>query len=191
MSARNLIGKGDRNAFGPLKRHGTSEFARLAQSFLEMARRLNARSSFISTFATHVSHELKSPLTSIQGAAELLRDDIDAPAPAMSDAGPPKIPRQYRRRCRPAGENLHPLARFRPRRKPHRGRLGKTVVLDHRFALRLFLRSISTPAASSIPPCAYPRKMPTSFLPILPTTRRGMAARRSISRPRGRAICCG
>jgi signal transduction histidine kinase len=75
----NLIGKGDREALRPLKRHGTSEFARLSQSFLEMARRLNARSSFISTFATHVSHELKSPLTSIQGAAELLRDDVDAP----------------------------------------------------------------------------------------------------------------
>jgi signal transduction histidine kinase len=45
-----------------------------------MARRLNTRSSFISTFATHVSHELKSPLTSIQGAAELLRDDVEAPA---------------------------------------------------------------------------------------------------------------
>jgi signal transduction histidine kinase len=44
-----------------------------------MASRLNTRSSFISTFATHVSHELKSPLTSIQGAAELLRDDVDAP----------------------------------------------------------------------------------------------------------------
>ena len=26
-----------------------------------------------------MSHELKSPLTSIQGAAELLRDDVDAP----------------------------------------------------------------------------------------------------------------
>ena len=44
-----------------------------------MARRLDTRSNFISTFATHVSHELKSPLTSIQGAAELLRDDVDAP----------------------------------------------------------------------------------------------------------------
>jgi signal transduction histidine kinase len=76
----NLIGKGDRTALGPLRRHGTSEFARLSQSFLGMARRLNTRSSFISTFATHVSHELKSPLTSIQGAAELLRDDVDAPA---------------------------------------------------------------------------------------------------------------
>jgi signal transduction histidine kinase len=75
----NLIGKGDRNALRPLRRHGTSEFARLSQGFLEMATRLNARSSFISTFATHVSHELKSPLTSIQGAAELLREDVDAP----------------------------------------------------------------------------------------------------------------
>jgi len=74
-----LIGKGDRNALRPLKRHGTSEFARLSESFLDMARRLNTRSSFISTFASHVSHELKSPLTSIQGAAELLRDDVDAP----------------------------------------------------------------------------------------------------------------
>jgi signal transduction histidine kinase len=81
----NLIGKGDRSALRPLKRHGTSEFARLSQSFLEMARRLNTRTSFISTFATHVSHELKSPLTSIQGAAELLRDDIDATTPAMTD----------------------------------------------------------------------------------------------------------
>jgi signal transduction histidine kinase len=74
------IGKGDRTALGPLRRHGTSEFARLSRSFLEMARRLDTRSNFISTFATHVSHELKSPLTSIQGAAELLRDDVDAPA---------------------------------------------------------------------------------------------------------------
>ena len=76
----NLIGKGDRNALAPLKRRGTSEFARLSQSFLDMARRLDTRSNFISTFATHVSHELKSPLTSIQGAAELLRDDVDAPS---------------------------------------------------------------------------------------------------------------
>jgi signal transduction histidine kinase len=81
----NLVGKGDRDALRPLRRHGTREFARLSQSFLDMARRLNTRTSFISTFATHVSHELKSPLTSIQGAAELLRDDIDAPTPGMTD----------------------------------------------------------------------------------------------------------
>jgi signal transduction histidine kinase len=79
-----LIGKGDRTALRPLKRHGTSEFAALSHSFLEMARRLDMRSHFISTFATPVSHELKSPLTSIQGAAELLRDDVDEPD--MDDA---------------------------------------------------------------------------------------------------------
>jgi signal transduction histidine kinase len=39
-----------------------------------MAERLNDRADYITTFAAHVSHELKSPLTSIQGAAELLRD---------------------------------------------------------------------------------------------------------------------
>ena len=75
----NLVGKGDRDALRPLRHHGTSEFALLSQSFLDMARRLNTRSSFISTFATHVSHELKSPLTSIKGAAELLREDVDTP----------------------------------------------------------------------------------------------------------------
>ena len=80
----NQVGKGDRDALHPLKHHGTSEFALLSQSFLDMARRLNTRSSFISTFATHVSHELKSPLTSIQGAAELLREDVDLPD--MDDA---------------------------------------------------------------------------------------------------------
>ena len=80
----NLVGKGDREALRPLRHHGTSEFALLSQSFLDMARRLNTRSSFISTFATHVSHELKSPLTSIKGAAELLREDVDAPD--MDDA---------------------------------------------------------------------------------------------------------
>jgi signal transduction histidine kinase len=85
IARTNLVGKGDRDALRPLRHHGTSEFARLSQSFLEMARRLNTRSSFISTFATHVSHELKSPLTSIQGAAELLRDDLDAAKPAMTD----------------------------------------------------------------------------------------------------------
>jgi two-component system, OmpR family, sensor histidine kinase CreC len=39
-----------------------------------MAERLYDRTEYIATFAAHVSHELKSPLTSVQGAAELLRD---------------------------------------------------------------------------------------------------------------------
>ena len=131
----NLIGKGDRHALRPLKRHGTSEFARLSQSFLEMARRLNTRSSFISTFATHVSHELKSPLTSIQGAAELLRDDVDAPGDGRR--GPAQVPRQHRRRRRPAGENIGSPAGSGPRGKSGRGRRHQAADVDRRPALGL------------------------------------------------------
>jgi len=80
------IGKGDRNALQPLRHHGTAEFATLSQSFLDMAGALNARSDFVATFAAHVSHELKSPLTSIEGAAELLRDDVEAGTGGMTDA---------------------------------------------------------------------------------------------------------
>lgn len=79
------IGHGDRSAMRPLQNHGTAEFARLSQSFLDMADSLHTRSDFIATFAAHVSHELKSPLTSIEGAAELLRDDGAGDGPAMSE----------------------------------------------------------------------------------------------------------
>ncbi|WP_376774841.1 HAMP domain-containing sensor histidine kinase [Mesorhizobium silamurunense] len=68
------IAAGDRDAMRPLDHHGTREMAALSAAFLEMAQKLQARSDSIQTFATHVSHELKSPLTAIQGAAELLRD---------------------------------------------------------------------------------------------------------------------
>ncbi len=79
------IGRGDRAAaLTPLAHYGTAEFAALSQGFLDTAHALQNRSDFIATFAAHVSHELKSPLTAIQGAAELLRDDLDAPAPRMS-----------------------------------------------------------------------------------------------------------
>lgn len=71
------IASGDRSALRPLKHHGTAEFAILSQGFLDMAQSLNSRSDFINTFAAHVSHELKSPLTAIEGAAELLRDDLE------------------------------------------------------------------------------------------------------------------
>ena len=68
------IAQGDRTALEPLAHHGTRELASLSEELLSMSRKLHDRSDYINTFATHVSHELKSPLTSIQGAAELLRD---------------------------------------------------------------------------------------------------------------------
>ncbi|MFZ1814748.1 MAG: ATP-binding protein [Rhizobiaceae bacterium] len=68
------IAVGERSAMEPLSHHGTVEIAELADSFLMMARRQQQRSDQVNAFASHVSHELKSPLTAIQGAAELIRD---------------------------------------------------------------------------------------------------------------------
>lgn len=77
MDRTRRIAAGDRSAIRPLSHHGTREMVELSTAFLDMARKLQARSDSIQTFATHVSHELKSPLTAIQGAAELLRDTGD------------------------------------------------------------------------------------------------------------------
>jgi signal transduction histidine kinase len=78
MERTRRIAAGDREAIRPLDHHGTREMAELSAAFLDMAEKLQARSDSIQTFATHVSHELKSPLTAIQGAAELLRDSGEA-----------------------------------------------------------------------------------------------------------------
>ncbi|TIS54815.1 MAG: HAMP domain-containing protein [Mesorhizobium sp.] len=74
MERTKRIAAGEREAIRLLDHHGTREMAELSAAFLDMAEKLHARSDSIQTFATHVSHELKSPLTAIQGAAELLRD---------------------------------------------------------------------------------------------------------------------
>lgn len=54
--------------------YGTREIETLARSFQTMAERLQKRHDTIETFTAHVTHELKSPLSSVQGAAELLLD---------------------------------------------------------------------------------------------------------------------
>ena len=51
---------------------GTPEFSQLGQAVLEMTEALRGREAVLRSYADHVTHELKSPLTVIQGAAELL-----------------------------------------------------------------------------------------------------------------------
>lgn len=63
-----------RDAIRPLESYGTREVATLAQGIFDLASDLVERTDYVRTFATHVSHELKSPLTAIAGAAELLRE---------------------------------------------------------------------------------------------------------------------
>ena len=73
----NEIGRGGRSAIRPLDAYGTNEIANLSQSFLDLAGRLVDQADYVRSFAAHVSHELKSPLTSIRGAAELMRESAD------------------------------------------------------------------------------------------------------------------
>ena len=68
------IGRGGRSAIVAPEQLGTIEIAELGESLLDLAERLVDRTEYVSSFAAHVSHELKSPVTSIRGSAELVRD---------------------------------------------------------------------------------------------------------------------
>jgi signal transduction histidine kinase len=70
------LASGNRAAMAPLDHYGTRELAALGDAFLEMASALEARANYIKNFAMHVSHEFKTPLTSIRGSAELLLDHM-------------------------------------------------------------------------------------------------------------------
>lgn len=62
----------------PLPAHfGTPEFTALGLAVDEMATTLQNREAGLRAFADHVVHEMKSPLTSISAAAELLSDDVN------------------------------------------------------------------------------------------------------------------
>ena len=63
---------GDTSALSPLSQYGTRELHDLGQSVLDMATTLRHRETAIRTYTNHVTHELKTPITAIRGAAELL-----------------------------------------------------------------------------------------------------------------------
>ena len=66
--------KGNEEVMVPLQDPVIKEIELLSKSFTQMANSLQERTGYIRDFATHVSHEFKTPLTSIQGAAELLEE---------------------------------------------------------------------------------------------------------------------
>lgn len=67
-------GKIETPAFAP------AEVAVLADVLQTMTNRLTARARYVTEFASNASHELKSPITAIRGAAELLSQHDDMPA---------------------------------------------------------------------------------------------------------------
>ncbi|WP_020393743.1 HAMP domain-containing sensor histidine kinase [Thiolinea disciformis] len=76
-----LVAKGEQTKIAPIKHPVTYEIAQLSDSFASMSHTLAERSDYIRRFATHVSHEFKTPLTSMQGALELLQEHFDAMTP--------------------------------------------------------------------------------------------------------------
>ncbi len=67
-------GRGERGAVQPPAGPVTREIASLSENLARMTSALEKRTDYIKDFASHVSHGFKTPLTSIQGALELLRD---------------------------------------------------------------------------------------------------------------------
>ncbi|MEE9452990.1 MAG: ATP-binding protein [Paracoccaceae bacterium] len=60
--------------WAPPKHYGTREIETLGQRFATMTTKLQRRQDAITTYTAHATHELKSPLTAVQGAAELLEE---------------------------------------------------------------------------------------------------------------------
>ena len=76
---------GDLEAIKPIENPVIREIELLSDSYSNMAQSLNDRADYIRDFAMHVSHEFKTPITSIQGSAELLHEHFETMEPAKRE----------------------------------------------------------------------------------------------------------
>jgi signal transduction histidine kinase len=81
-AASAVLAEGDRPE--PIPEQGPAELATMARSFNRMSARLAEAEEAQRTFVANVSHELKTPLTSLEGYGELLSDG----AVPAAEAGP-------------------------------------------------------------------------------------------------------
>jgi len=81
-AASAVLAEGDRPE--PIPEQGPAELAIMARSFNRMSERLGEAEEAQRTFVASVSHELKTPLTSLEGYGELLADG----AVPAAEAGP-------------------------------------------------------------------------------------------------------
>ncbi|KAE9631764.1 ATP-binding protein [Parasedimentitalea maritima] len=73
MQRTRSIGNGARR-WEPINHYGTREIENLSNSFQSLTARLQDQQDALKSYTAHVTHELKSPLTAVKGAAELLRE---------------------------------------------------------------------------------------------------------------------
>jgi signal transduction histidine kinase len=128
------------------------EVAELRDVLAAMASELSARARYVQSFASEVSHELKTPITAIRGAAELLAHDDMAPedrarflANILDDAG--RMERLVTR--------LLELARLEAgTREPEAAldALGRVRALCSRFGARVDVQAPYTLAPLAIAP---------------------------------------
>ena len=81
LTARaDAMARGEAAALDPLDHYGTREMHHLGRRMAEMGHVLQAREDVMRSYADHVTHELRTPLSAVLGAAELLAD------PGLPDA---------------------------------------------------------------------------------------------------------
>ena len=68
-----LIASGKKETPLEIAKPATKEFELLSKALVKMTEKLEVRSDYIRNFALHVSHEFKTPLTSMHGTIELLQ----------------------------------------------------------------------------------------------------------------------
>jgi signal transduction histidine kinase len=94
----------------PLRRPGTREVADLSAALSRMTATLDERARYVTAFAASVSHEFKTPLAGLRGAAELLEDHADT-LPAEERAKLLKVIGASTRRLHQLVQRLLELAR--------------------------------------------------------------------------------
>ncbi len=120
-----------------LPRLGSSEFNELGQALAEMREKLDGR-EYVENYVHHLTHEMKSPLSALRGAAELLDEEMPQPERARFTANI----REQSARLQDMVDKLLALARVE-RRQTLEGTepvnlhaLAETVIVDLAPALQ-------------------------------------------------------